>query len=202
MNAFTTNPRQPAIPCATCGAPISSEYGINRALRRGYGYCSQSCDAAAKTKKAAGELLMRVMRRVDIRGHDECWPYTGRLSRGYGVIDFDGRPVFAHRLVYEIGHGKQPGDLHVCHSCDNPRCCNPGHLWLGTAKDNAQDMLAKGRARHVTRRGEQSHYSKLTERDVLAIRASDEKTKVLATRFGVTTAQILNIKRRRHWTHV
>lgn len=143
--------------CAYCEAEITSPHGRSRAKARGYGYCSQSCEAAVKTRRAYENLSMRVLSRVDMREDDECWPFKGRLSHGYGVVDFSGRPVLAHRIVFQIIKHIDPSGLVVCHSCDNPRCCNPGHLWLGTQADNMADMWAKGRGKVSTenlRRGE------------------------------------------------
>lgn len=83
---------------------------------------------------------------VDRRDPDECWPWTGnRNGAGYGRFSFAGRRVIASRAAWYFAHGTQP-TLFVCHSCDNPPCCNPAHLWLGTSFDNLQDMAAKGRS--------------------------------------------------------
>jgi hypothetical protein len=81
---------------------------------------------------------------------DECWEWTGaRFPYGYGHIAGspklgEPRNLYAHRVAYELGFGPIPKGLFVCHSCDNPPCCNPKHLWLGTALDNARDRDAKG----------------------------------------------------------
>jgi hypothetical protein len=65
---------------------------------------------------------------------------------GYGVITADdGRQILAHRLVYERTYGAVPDGKYVCHHCDNPPCCNPAHLFVGTAADNNHDMISKGR---------------------------------------------------------
>lgn len=76
-----------------------------------------------------------------------CWYWDGsRTNLGYGKVYWQGRKWNAHRLACTLLVG-EPGDLHVCHSCDNPGCVNPAHLFLGTARDNARDMVSKGRAR-------------------------------------------------------
>jgi hypothetical protein len=87
--------------------------------------------------------------RVHKAGADDCWNWSGgRSSDGYGVHKI--RRYYrtaAHRIAYALANQEEPGDFHVCHRCDNPVCCNPAHLFLGTAADNAQDKVQKGRAR-------------------------------------------------------
>lgn len=82
--------------------------------------------------------------RISERG---CIEWTGSVAGyGYGVLSFYKRNYYVHRLAYRLFIGKIPNHLMVCHRCDNPRCFNPEHLFLGTAKDNVQDMIKKGRA--------------------------------------------------------
>ena len=82
-------------------------------------------------------------------GADSCWEWTGNRDRsGYGTIlvSKGGRRVRAHRLAMELHTGEPiPNGMVVCHRCDNPPCCNPGHLFIGTQSDNASDMWSKGR---------------------------------------------------------
>lgn len=76
----------------------------------------------------------------------ECWIWQGaRNVLGYGTLTINCRSFVAHRVAYAIHNGRDPGDLLVCHTCDNPPCVNPAHLWLGTAADNIEDMMSKGR---------------------------------------------------------
>ena len=86
----------------------------------------------------------RFWAKVERRGGDECWLWLGACdSAGYGRTTKAAIP--AHRLAWELTFGEDPGDLFVCHHCDNPPCCNPAHLFLGTSGDNSRDSVAKGR---------------------------------------------------------
>ena len=86
--------------------------------------------------------------------HD-CWEWEGGLdSKGYGILWVQGKNALAHRLSYEHfkgripkGKGRVPRTLLICHSCDNPKCVNPFHLWVGTYRDNTRDMIQKGRGK-------------------------------------------------------
>jgi hypothetical protein len=100
-------------------------------------------------------LEERFWTRVSWGPADRCWPWTGAgRGNGYGHVHRSGRgatTTLAHRLSWEIHHGPIPEGLFVLHRCDNPRCVNPAHLFLGTQKTNIHDMIGKGR-RHNTPR--------------------------------------------------
>lgn len=79
-------------------------------------------------------------------GVNICWPWLGTLdTKGYGIFRRNYKTRFAHRWAYEYFYGVNPGKLVVRHSCDNPRCCNPNHLSVGTQRDNILDMVKRGR---------------------------------------------------------
>ena len=79
-------------------------------------------------------------------GPDECWPWLGYIgSDGYGRHSLNQKPARAHRLAWSLVNGEIPDGGLICHTCDNPVCANPSHLWLGDAKSNMQDKIAKGR---------------------------------------------------------
>lgn len=139
-----------------------------------------------------------------IRGTgDECWGWSGYLGNaGYAGFSIRHKPVGAHRVSWEIHHGPIPAGLYVCHHCDNPPCTRPEHLFLGTAKDNGDDMRAKGRAVHRAPRGEQHRSAKLNEEQVLYVLASKDPGGVLAARFGVSPQSIEGIRAGRTWKHL
>lgn len=100
-------------------------------------------DVASPKKLTADVFWSRVDMSV---GPDACWPYTGkRDSDGYGQVRYAGRRPHASRVAYIFTHGAIPGELQVLHRCDNPPCCNPAHLFLGTNADNMTDKARKGR---------------------------------------------------------
>lgn len=106
-----------------------------------------------------GSPETRLWARVDKSGGpDVCWPWTGaRRAEGYGMIsDGNGHNTGTHRLAWTFTNGPIPAGLFVCHRCDNPPCCNPAHLFLGTNADNARDRADKGRGNAHLRSGDRN----------------------------------------------
>lgn len=147
-------------------------------------------------------LAERFWPKVDRRGPDECWPWLAfRKANGYGSINeagHDGHPLQAHRVAWELTHGPIAEGLFVCHRCDNPPCCNPAHLFLGTHEDNVGDMVKKDRVSH----GEKHHHRKLTEEQVRWLRehavpgVSKER---IARDLGITSRHARKIASRGAW---
>lgn len=138
----------------------------------------------------------------------KCWLWSaGVFSNGYGQFRVRSRKVKVHRFAYELCVGHIPEGLCVCHSCDNRRCVNPAHLFLGTHLENAQDRQGKGRGASGPDRakgspGEKNPGAKMTVAKVWAIRqlyGGDFSFRCLARAFGICVSQVANIVHRRSW---
>jgi hypothetical protein len=149
----------------------------------------------------------RFWKKVNVGDGEECWEWTaGKASGRYGSLSVSrgSGKVLAHRFSWELHNKKKvPNGLYVCHSCDNPLCVNPAHLFLGTQSDNVKDMWSKGRN---NKSGEKNGRSKLTRQVVVKIR--DEYTGrrgqivSLATKHGVGSSTIFDVVNHRSWTHI
>lgn len=146
---------------------------------------------------------------------DDCWIWTacGSGPDGkYGGIMIRHKKQKAHRVSYEIHFGAIPKGMYVCHSCDNPKCVRPDHLFLGTAKQNTQDCISKRRMHFQIKpdfmanlRGSQNPKSKLTERVVLEMRNRrklGESLRGLAREAGVCHKTLLSAIHGKTWSHV
>lgn len=146
---------------------------------------------------------VRFREKVDKRGPDDCWEWTGyRDKKGYGrFYDCNGVLYQANRVAYAITDGDT--DFCVLHHCDNPPCCNPNHLYAGTDADNARDRDKRGRAADT--RGEDNGRAKLTEDDVREIRrlrAGGWLQCEIAEEFGIIRQQVSRICNCKQWKHI
>jgi len=131
----------------------------------------------------------------------ECWEWQGYThTHGYGGVYGDDNKQFrVHRVAYGLAHGDFDQSLHVCHHCDNPICCNPAHLFLGTHEDNMRDMVRKGRSTA----GEKHGMAKLTAAQVIEIRellaAGDLTHGAIAKQYGVSRPAVSQINTGARW---
>lgn len=170
----------------------------------------------------------RFWAKVDKMGPEECWLWRGvRGGKRYGTFflrntrDASGRTkkIYggSNRVAYTIGCGQIPDGFMVCHRCDVPGCCNPGHLFVGTQADNMIDCARKLRTtigdKNPSRiyperraKGSRHGHAKLSDSDVLQIRAileaGTESQKALATRFSVSRSTVCCIFKRKIWSHL
>jgi hypothetical protein len=146
----------------------------------------------------------RLLSNVEYDTNGGCWLWAGcDVTSGYGRLFVNGKRVGAHRLSWEVHRGPIPDGLFVCHRCDVRQCCNPDHLFLGTAAENIRDTYAKGRG--VNNRGSRSGSAKLTEglaKRVAAALADGEEQSAVARRFGVTQSAVSRIRLGRAWSEV
>lgn len=157
--------------------------------------------------------VARFESHVDRLGEGDCWPWKMYcFPFGYGAFKFARRSVVAHRVAWVLKMGSV-GNECVLHRCDNPRCCNPSHLFLGSKSDNSADMVGKGRHargdRHAVRKnpslvtGERNPRAKMSIGDVQEMRVAyafgGVTMKQLAAKFGVSPAQAHRIISGRQW---
>lgn len=129
-----------------------------------------------------------------------CWIWEAHIDRGgYGGFKAPNNKT-AHRFSYRLYVGEIPDGLFVCHRCDNRRCVNPDHLFLGTTQENTADKVAKGRTARIF--GEKNKCSKLTNADVYEIRATLDSHEDAAKRFGVSASNICMIRSGKSWSHL
>lgn len=120
----------------------------------------------------------RFWAKVDRGTGAGCWEWLGAGSPGYGRFTTDAGVTGAHRFSYELHKGPIPDGMYVCHTCDNPPCVNPAHLWLGSSAANQEDRVRKGR----------HSWARIMPEQAVAIRAaheSGEALRVIASRFGI-----------------
>lgn len=161
-------------PCEECGKPTQK--------KGGRAFCSVKC---------------RFMNKVE-KKESGCWEWKAKLTAGgYGVWD---RTKLAHRVSFEMFKHSIPNKKHICHTCDNRKCVNPDHLWVGTAKENIEDAIKKNRIKPL--KGENSPQAKLTWKEVKLIREKKMKgssLSILAKEFNCSIGNISAIINFRSW---
>lgn len=161
-------------------------------------------------KKGLKPLEWRFWQKVDKRAPNECWNWTAKLDRdGYGRIGLGGRDggmARAPRISYRLHYGVDPSDMMVCHTCNNPACVNPAHLYLGTYQDNNKYTVESGNWKNPGKRGMESKQSNLTDDDIREIRRRYADGGIsqteLAKEYGIGQGAVSRIVLRKAWSHI
>lgn len=157
---------------------------VKRFYRPGHNPKSRRCE----------DLKSRLLKGITVNASTECWEWNKGVNRqGYGRIQLINRKgARAHRAAYEVFKGQIPQGMCVCHKCDNRKCINPDHLFLGTYKDNYRDSKEKGR----NAKGEKISQAKLTEEQARFVKYDSQEmsSKELSKQFGVCTSTIRKIR--------
>jgi len=180
--------------CRQCGKRFSKTKPTQQRV-----FCSIWCTRRFGAAKSVEECFWA---QVDRSANDaDCWQWLGpKLPSGYGVIS-KGKIRYAHRLALRLSGVDVPVDNDVCHKCDNPPCCNPSHLFVGTRKENMEDCAAKGRST----KGEKDAQALLRAEQVLQIReaaANGETHAAIAARYGIARRTVGKVASGVRWAHV
>jgi len=163
--------------------------------------------------------MQRFWSKVDVKDEDHCWVWKNKCQAYYPQFWYEGKMILTHRMAYALHYDRmdlienKSNDYHknnnnfscVLHSCDNPKCCNPHHLFLGTNKDNILDKVNKNRSQRM--RGSINGNSKLTKDQVLCIRNEYVPRKngglaYFAKKYGISTTQVHDIIQNKTWKHI
>lgn len=142
----------------------------------------------------------RFWQNVNLTGPNECWNWTACDNGRYGSMRVNGKRKSAHRLSYGLNKGDIPSGKLVCHTCDNPKCVNPNHLWLGTDAENSADRKAKGRG-HIPS-GVTNGNAKLTVDEVVAIRKDKRTLKDISAEYKIGISTVSRIRNLADWSHL
>lgn len=148
-------------------------------------------------------LSERFWSKVDVSFRMKCWAWRGgKDEHGYGNVMIAGKVIKAPRVAFFLRNGTWPRN--ACHSCDNPSCCNPDHIFDGTRSDNMKDMVSKGRHRIAI--GEKHGGAVLTDKKVIAMRKEYVLEPIsmesLAKKYGCSFGTVQRVIRRKNWRHL
>lgn len=198
--------------CLTCNRTVSyNTHG--RPIAR---YCSRKCSGTAGSKKyfesaftwnkaTKEEAMNRLIKNYNERiiKTDSCWEWNGVIANtGYGALKYKGKIVGVHRLSWLIHKGEIPPGDFVLHHCDNRKCSNPDHLFLGTPKDNTQDMLKKNRNRHCNQLSKNAKLTRDKAKIIKKLLEDGISQFAIAREYGVSRGTIQDIHRRKTWKDV
>lgn len=196
-----------------CGA-CNIEFVYIVKFKKTRSYCSNKCSSSIHNNKRHRSIphyelndkqnLERLSNLLNknTKKTDGCWLWTSSRSKhGYGHLRWKNKYISAHRASYMLFHGEIQKNLVVCHKCDNPPCVNPDHLFIGTRKDNMQDMIKKGRAHFVA---QYNHPMKKINFDIaekirMLIKNKEKSICEISKEFNLSKDYIYNIKNNKVW---
>lgn len=186
--------------CRKCNAEkLLSEFHKDKLRPDGlFPYC-KTCRIKPKKKRKI-RPISEVLSNYTV-SKSGCWNWNGVINAdGYGMACYQGEQVRAHRLSLLNHLGLESSELLALHHCDNRRCINPSHLYLGTNKDNSTDMSNRGRAN--PQRGEKSSLSKITDQQAIEIFNDNRKHELIAIDYGIAKSTVSSIKTGRNWKSI
>lgn len=193
MDDHTTHESSNEIPYGYCHCGCGQKTPIAKHANKKYGYGKGEPTQFIPGHWLKSQYLLspeeRFWGKIDKRSPNECWEWqAGKSNKGYGRLWVNGDNVNAHVFSYELHNGPIPRGLFVLHKCDNRRCVNPNHLFLGTQQDNIDDMRAKGRESYP------GHSGMPGERNGNA-RFTNEQVKVLREQFLIANCSVMAFAR-------
>ena len=182
--------------CKVCGGTFFKRKVNSLASWMAAKFCSRQCSAnawSANSKISDEEMWNRMLKKTEVDQRTGCINWTGATNGRYGITCVRGKHAYAHRASLEIKLGRKiKTGLFSCHTCDNPKCVNPEHLYEGTQEENMSDAVLRG---HVW-------WRKLTPENVREIRRSSATTAQLARDYGVSQQSIKKVRDFKTWKHV
>lgn len=178
---------------------------ITHGVRRQLGAHMSDVVRTKRIPELSAAFAKRFWGRLDTVDQDVCWIWKGARSSGRGTVRAGRMVHYAPRIAYHLSVPAWDQSLYILHTCDNPLCCNPKHLFTGTAQDNATDRDRKGRHRPHDISGSKHPLAVLTEADIPAIRmacARGETKAQVARQYGVDPSAISRIASGKRWPHV
>lgn len=182
--------------CQICGKSFFVQPNI---LKIGKGkFCSKSCESKNHPPQ---DPLPRFLNNIEISA-SKCWDWIASLNmnNGYGHFSVNNKVILAHRWSYRHYIGPIPLGYFVCHTCDNRKCVNPAHLFLGTQKDNLADASSKGRLGGVKKK--QNHLTEPQVEEIINLLKFSKKYSSIAKVFSVTRQTIYLIAYGKTWKYL
>lgn len=182
-----------------CSKEIEKNPIYSKSQYEGAVYCGRACFFDDK-RYDIDDMKASFYRRT-IQLDNGCIEWIGgKCEKGYGLFSMNGKTIRAHRAAWFFKNGEMiPNNKMACHKCDNPSCVNADHIFIGTAKDNYDDMVKKGRGRNLS--GFDLPFSKFKRSDIELICKGNMTAPLLAKRLNVSESAIRSVRNGQNWRH-